>query len=240
MRPTGLVPLRSAPVAVRIGRPISVSDEASAAALSTAAHNTVRELAVPVTADYDGRLRQAVARFATSRRGLAFAGLWAVGEALSWPLISELLLAVLVVAAPRRAWRLTAAVILGSTIGALIGFYVARSAIALPAPLTTERMHVVVARETARDGSDAVASQAFSGIPFKVYVQAAGRDRDVEVAPFLAAATGGRALRMSAVAAFFALLGLLGRRARRWYPAYLVFLGSGFTLGLTRLVLAWR
>jgi 1-acyl-sn-glycerol-3-phosphate acyltransferase len=230
-------------VVVRIGDPVVVTSdgETDCATATDIVEHSVRELAAHrAEGARDSRLRSRVASFCASRRALALAAIWGLCEALSWPIVPEFLLAVLVVAAPRRWVSLTAATVVGSALGGLIGFAVARGGVALPAPLTTARMHSVVTAQIAGEGSAAVQHQPLSGIPFKVYVRAAGDDAHTSPLAFTVAASGARAPRMFAAAAIFALLGAVGRRARRWYGIYLVLLTGGFCIGIAKIVLAWR
>ena len=94
-------------------------------------------LASEQTARPDSVLRARVSRFAQTWRALLLVLVWAFAEALSWPLVPELLLAVLVVATPRSWLRLGAAAVFGSVLGGLVGFQLTMAHIELPQPLTT-------------------------------------------------------------------------------------------------------
>ncbi|MFC5147856.1 lysophospholipid acyltransferase family protein [Streptomyces aureoversilis] len=226
--------LRPALVRVRIGGPLHgpVSPERARAA--------VAELAGEASAhpERDSALRRRTAAVVASRRGLPLAFAWAFAEALSWPLMPELFLAVACAAAPRAALRLSFAALAGTLVGGLLALQVAASGVRLPAPLTTPRMHAEAVRELSGEGAAAVAHQPWNGVPFKVYAAAAGR---AHVAPgdFAVEAGAARSVRTVGVGLAFAALGALGRRLRQLYGLYLVLLGGGFAAGLSLIVAGW-
>ncbi|MCX5204010.1 1-acyl-sn-glycerol-3-phosphate acyltransferase [Streptomyces sp. NBC_00237] len=226
--------LRSALVRIRIGEPLpaSVTPEQARDAVA-ALHRRTNEESLR-----DSVVRRRVAAVAASRRGLPIAFLWAGAEALSWPLMPELLLAVACVAAPRAALKLSVTALAGSLAGSLLALQLASSGTPLPAPLTTDRMYSTVRTQLAAEGAAAVRHQPWNGIPFKVYAAEAGR-ADVPRADWLVASATARGTRTLAVGLGFAAFGMLMRRWRRFYPGYLVLLGAGFTVGLTLIVLGW-
>jgi 1-acyl-sn-glycerol-3-phosphate acyltransferase len=230
-----LLPVHGRPsyasVAVRIGTPVPPGDV-------DAARAAVVELSAAPADRADSRLRRGVARFASSPVGLLAVAVWAVAEALSWPLVPELLLAVLAVAAPRRAVVLAVTAAAASLAGGVLAVQLAAGGVQVPQPLVTDRMRVTVAAQTAADGAGAVVHQPLSGVPYKVYAAAAGRDH-VSVPVFVAASARGRGLRIVLVGLACGLLGAALRRLRALYPAYLVVLLSGFAVGLARVVAAW-
>ncbi|QLE76281.1 1-acyl-sn-glycerol-3-phosphate acyltransferase [Streptomyces rectiverticillatus] len=227
--------LRPALVQVRIGEPLRgpVSPERARAA--------VAELAGEAAArpERDSALRRRTAAVVASRRGLPLAFAWAFAEALSWPLMPELFLAVACAAAPRAALRLSLAALAGTLAGGLLALHLAASGAHLPAPLTTPRMHAEAAAQIGVEGARAVAHQPWNGVPFKVYAAAAGRAR---VAPgdFAVEAGVARSGRTVSVGLAFAALGVVGRRLRRFYAVYLGLLGGGFAVGLGLIVTGWN
>ncbi|WP_338703955.1 1-acyl-sn-glycerol-3-phosphate acyltransferase [Streptomyces sp. Q6] len=226
--------LRPSLVRVRIGDPLPASttpDEARAAV--AALHD--RTVAEPLA---DSRVRKRVARVVGSRAGLPLAFVWAGAEALSWPLMPELLLAIACVAMPRRALGLSVAALAGSLAGGLLALQLASTGVQLPAPLTTDRMRAEVRHELVAEGAAAVRHQPWNGIPFKVYAHEAGR-ADVPAGDFLAAAARARGTRTLAVGLAFGAFGFLAHRMRRRYGTYLILLGAGFTVGLTLIVAGW-
>lgn len=224
---------RSGPqrAAVRIGRAVGPDPAVVSAA--------VRALAAPPAPRADSRIRRAIARFAGSPVGLVTVFAWAVAEALVWPLLPEVALAVLGVAAPRRAVRLALVAALGSLTGGALMYALAAHGTVLPAPLTTGRMHATALAQLRSEGAGAVAHQPMSGIPYKVYGAAAGHT-GVGLLPFLWASLPARSLRILAVGVLAGVFGTGLRRWRRWYPAYLFAFVVLFAAGLTAVVLSWR
>lgn len=186
----------------------------------------------------DSAWRVAVARVAGSRRGLLLVAAWAFSEALSWPLLPEVILAVLCVAAPKAGPRLAATAALGSVAGGAAGYLLAARGIMLPQPLTTARMHAAVAAEVAAHGAAAVYAQPLSGIPFKVYVATIGAHR-AGLVPFIVASAQARGARMLAVGMIMTIAAACAARLRRFYPAYLLALAVVVTGGLSAVIAAW-
>ena len=245
---TGRRPRRAA-VIVRIGIPVVVQGGAG----EYAVHAATAEARARVTALMPGVSRGtvpagaaprdcacwvAVARFAGSRRGLLLAAAWAFGEALSWPLLPEVILAVLCVAAPKAGPRLAASAALGSVAGGAAGYLLASRGIVLPQPLTTDRMHAAVTAQVAAHGAAAVYAQPLSGIPFKVYVATAGARR-AGLAPFIVASAQARGVRILAAGMIMTIVAACAARLRRFYPAYLLALGAVVTGGLSAVFAAW-
>lgn len=179
-----------------------------------------------------------VARFAGSRAGAAAIFGWGFAEALSWPLIPEFALAVVVVAAPRKALRLAVLAALGSLAGGAVMYLLAAHGWTPPALLTTARMHSTVATQFAAGGAHAMAHQPLSGIPYKVYGAAAGH-AGVGLWPFLAASATARGLRIVSIGLILGGFGALTRRWRRWYPLYLALFGYLFAAGLAGILVYW-
>ncbi|TXS58265.1 1-acyl-sn-glycerol-3-phosphate acyltransferase [Streptomyces sp. sk2.1] len=226
--------LRSALVRVSIGDPLppAVGPQEARDAVVALHRRTVAE---PLR---DSATRRRVAAVAASRWGVPLAFLWALAEALSWPLMPELLLGAVCVAVPGAAPRLSLGALAGSLAGGLIALQLASAGVRLPAPLTTDRMRAEVRHELALEGASAVRHQPWNGIPFKVYGAEAGR-AGVPAADWLAASAKARGSRTLTVGLGFAAFGLLMRRHRRHYGRYLVLLGGGFAAGLSLIVAGW-
>jgi 1-acyl-sn-glycerol-3-phosphate acyltransferase len=225
--------LHPARVTVRIGSPTRDLPTAKAAlgALSVAPPNHRRD-------GRDSRLRRLLARFATSTAGLGLVAAWAVAEAVALPLIPEFTLGILAVAAPRRTVRLTLTAVVGSLAGGALMYTLAAHGLTPPAPLTTPRMHAVAAAQLATEGAPALHHQALSGIPYKVYGLAAGRD-EVGLGGFLWASAQARGVRILVTGLALGVLGAGLWHWRRWYPAYLVAFLLLFSASLASVVRAW-
>ncbi|MFD5190679.1 lysophospholipid acyltransferase family protein [Streptomyces sp. NPDC058357] len=226
--------LRSALVRVSIGDPLpSTTGPREARDAVVALH--ARTVAEPLK---DSATRRRVASVVTSRWGVPLAFCWGLAEALSWPLMPELLLAAVCVAVPRSALRMSLGALAGSLAGGLIALQLAAAGVQPPAPLTTERMRAEVRSELAAEGASAVRHQPWNGIPFKVYGAGAGR-AGVPSLDWLAASATARGSRTLTVGLGFAAFGLLMRRHRRRYGQYLVLLGGAFAAGLSLIVAGW-
>ncbi|MFI2208262.1 lysophospholipid acyltransferase family protein [Streptomyces sp. NPDC020141] len=227
--------LRSSLVRVRIGAPLppSATPEEARAAVSALHRRTSAESL------RDSRARRRIASLAASRAGLAIAFVWAFAEALSWPLMPELLLAAACTAAPRAALRLSATALAGSLAGSLLTLQLAGAGLAPPAPLTTDRMRAEARQQVAAESAGAVRHQPWNGIPFKVYAAEAGR-ADAPSGEWLASAAAARGSRTLTTGLSFAALALLLRRFRRFYGVFLALLTGGFAVALTLIVTAWR
>jgi 1-acyl-sn-glycerol-3-phosphate acyltransferase len=223
--------LQRAPVEIRIGAPLRcVEPEVARAAVAS--------LAAQPPSRADSAVRRRIAALACSRLGVALVAAWALAEALSWPLIPELLLAVLVSAAPRAGVRLSVTAAAASIAGGLLAYAAYAGGLSLPQPLTTPRMHATVAAQTAAEGAHAVLRQPLSGVPYKVYAAEAGRQRAGAV-PFALESAQARGTRIVLVGLGLAAVAALVGRWRRFYPLYLTALVPGFGLGLARVVSSW-
>lgn len=226
--------LRSALVRVTIGEPLppAVSPEGARDAVVALHARTVAE---PLR---DSATRRRVAAVVTSRWGVPLAFCWAFAEALSWPLMPELLLGTVCVAVPRAALKMSLGALAGSLAGGLLALQLASAGVHLPAPLTTDRMRAEVRHELALEGASAVRHQPWNGIPFKVYGAEAGH-AGVPASDWLTASAAARGSRTLTVGLAFAGFGLLMRRHRRRYGRYLALLGGGFAAGLSLIVHGW-
>ncbi|MEV0324178.1 lysophospholipid acyltransferase family protein [Streptomyces sp. NPDC050658] len=226
--------LRPALVRVAVGAPLpaSATPEEARDAVAALHRRTTEE---PLR---DSAARKRIAAVAASRWGLVLGFLWACAEALSWPLMPELFLAIACVAVPRRALKLSLAALAGSLAGGLLALQLAASGVQSPHPLTTDRMRAEVRQELAAEGAAAVRHQPWNGIPFKVYGSGAGR-ADIAPADWLAQSALSRGSRTLTVGLAFGAFGFLVHRLRRLYGLYLVLLGGGFTIGLSLIVAGW-
>jgi 1-acyl-sn-glycerol-3-phosphate acyltransferase len=171
-----------------------------------------------VTADVarHQRVYARMRRVAAGRAGLLTLYCWAVAEALMWPLIPDSALMGMAFAAPRRLARQWVATLSGTLTGGLIGLTAARAGASWPLPLVTGRM-----REAADGWLEAGAvglwHQPLSGVPYKTFVQAAGK-HDLDTVAWLVHTAGARGLRMLV---FGAVAASAGWALQRWVPASL-------------------
>ncbi|MEV6348055.1 lysophospholipid acyltransferase family protein [Actinoplanes sp. NPDC051851] len=253
----GLLPvhghLRRHPVTVRFGTPTHDLEEARRAVADLSQTPETARTAAPTTAapttdvppvagvdaeTPDSALRRRIAAFAHSRTGLLAVFLWAVAEALFWPLIPEFALAIVCVAAPRSARRLAPAAAVGTLCGGVLMYLLSAHGVHLPQLLTTARMHAFLNEQIAQFGPQGLRHQAFNGIPFKVYGATAGENH-LGLIPFLLNTLPGRFIRIIAIGLAFGALGAALNRLRRWYPYYLAVFLILFTLGLSGVIRHW-
>ncbi|MCO8307021.1 lysophospholipid acyltransferase family protein [Streptomyces sp. RKCA744] len=224
--------LRPHAVRVRIGRPLTTPD-------ADTARSAVLELLAECR-PRDSRVRRRIARLALSWRGLGLVAAWSFTEALSWPLLPELALAVLCVAAPRAGLRLTVSAAVASVAGGLVALALySGTSVELPQPLTTSRMHTTAQKEIRLEGARAVRHQPASGIPYKVYAAEAGR-AGVPAGAWALRSTAARGQRIVGVGLVLTLIGVLSQRWRRFFPQYLIFVGVAFTALFALVISAWR
>jgi 1-acyl-sn-glycerol-3-phosphate acyltransferase len=224
--------LRPRPVAVRIGAPLRDPDKRTL-------RNAVVDLAADPAPPRTSPLHRRAALVAAGTTGLLLAFAWGFAEAVVWPLVPELFVALVALALPKSAPRLALAAAAGSLAGGLAAYAIGAAGLHPPAPLTTPRMHAVAAAQLDAEGAAALRHQPFSGIPYKVYAVRAGAG-DVPVASFAAWTVAARGGRIVGTGLALALTGLLLRRLLvRAYGTYVVGLGGGFALSLRRVVEVW-
>lgn len=169
----------------------------------------------------------------------AGAAAWGVAEATSWPVIAEMSLVLVGVAAPRRLLPAAACLAAGSAAGVGLTAALARRGVLLPAPLTTTRMHAAAAAHLAA-GPAGVWHQLANGVPIKVYARQAGLARS-PLPPFLAAAAAARTTRILGVGVLLTgAAQLLQPWLRRLYGGYLLAASAALALGLRRVYRSWR
>jgi 1-acyl-sn-glycerol-3-phosphate acyltransferase/membrane protein YqaA with SNARE-associated domain len=233
--------LHRCPVTVRFGDPVETSGPRNAEERTERIRAAIVELGDDPrgsTAVPDSRVRRRVAAVAASRLGILIVAAWAFAEALSFPILPEVALAIACVAAPRAGVRLTLIAAASSVLGGVAGYELAAHAIALPQPLTTGRMHAVVAAQTAREGAAAVRHQPFSGIPFKVYAAQAGRAH-VGLGAFVRQAAAARGARIAGFGLGLTAFGAAARSRRRFYGWYLAAFGVCFVALLAAVLTYW-
>ena len=117
-----------------------------------------------------------VSKIAASWVGLVIVFFWAFGEGVSWPLLAEMPLMLLVITVG-RSWRgalLIATSAAGSALGILTTWYLVSHGHSPPTPLTTPRMRATALQQMTSDPATAFWHQTYNGIPVKLYAHASG------------------------------------------------------------------
>lgn len=165
-----------APLEVRYGKAVSVNPgEESKVAEETRLE--IIDLLKNPTRNSPGFGWSRVNKIASSWIGLAIVFCWAFGEGVSWPLLAEMPLMLLVVTVGRKwqgVWLILASA-LGSTLGILTTWYLVSRGHNPPSPLTTPRMHSTALRQMMANPHSAFWYQTYNGIPVKVYAHMAGQ-----------------------------------------------------------------
>ena len=117
-----------------------------------------------------------VQKAAFSWVGLIICFLWAMGEGISWPLIAEMPLLLLVVSVGwhRRGAALIASSALGSMLGIIVTWALVRQGVHPWSPLTTQAMFDYAHQQLSSNPAAAFNDQMTNGIPVKVYAHEAG------------------------------------------------------------------
>jgi 1-acyl-sn-glycerol-3-phosphate acyltransferase len=201
--------LRRGPLELRWGQPLEVRPGEVGAAALEARRRIVQRLDRPAVAR-PGRAWARAATLAARPLGIALVFAWALAEGVSWPLLAEMPLVLLAVAARRRALPLVLAAVAGSVGGILLTWWLTSHGIDPPAPFTTPHMEATASAQVAADPTRAFLAQTVDGIPVKVYAAAAGHLR-LSLADLLGAAWP-RAARIAAVGSLAWLTGSVLRR----------------------------
>ena len=217
---------RRAGVVVRFGAPIRPPADADPRTVS----DDLRERVVAMLGERPERERwhARAGRFARSRAALALGFAWGWCEALFFPIVPDLYLAPLAMAAPRR----TVPLVLSATAGSVLGGAVAHSLgpgwsspLLAGAPLVTPRM--IASAEMWLDdlGPRGLLRQPLSGIPYKVFALSS---RDLGSVPFVGYSLLARGARLAAVGGLFACGGMAF--ARWWDRFFVPFVVVGLAL----------
>jgi membrane protein YqaA with SNARE-associated domain len=169
---------------------------------------------------------------------------WSAAEALWWPIVPDVALAVLAFTNPAGWPWMALATAAGSMAGGLVAYGLGRRGLVPAMPMTTARMAEAVDGWLAGGTAGGLRHQPLSGVPFKVFAYRAAGNR-VGPAPFVAAAALARGARMLAVAAAAAALGRVFWTASpaatqpRLYVLLLALAVAGFAVGLARIRRRW-
>lgn len=239
--PKGRVLPRCAPVALAFGTPVRVPRGADLAHANARLEARVRRLARAAELARAPRIcwHARAAALARSRRGVVLAFAWGFAESLFFPIVPDVAVALLALAAPGAFLRLGIAAAAGSVTGGALAWWIGALGAAPPMLLVTPRMHATAADWLASDGAGAMWRQPWSGIPYKVFGYQAA-DAGVALGPFAWATLLARGARLLEVGVAFALVGRAGRRVapRAWGAASVVFTVL-FGFGLARVVVRW-
>ena len=228
--------VRPRPVEVRIGAALHPGELTVDADGAAALRDRVLALRVgPARAPVSPAWRW-VSRRATARSLLPLSFLVGAAEALSWPVLAEVQLALWVACVPRRVLPAALALTAGSVAGVVVHVLLVRHGIAPPLPLTTPRMLETAARQLADEGAPALLHQPLS-IPVKVYAAQAADVPLLPLALWTAAARGARILAVGLAVRLLA--GRLAPLLRRLYGAYLAVVVTAVAVGLHLVVSRW-
>jgi len=155
----------------------------------------------------------------------------ALAEASVFPVPPDVLLMPMVVAAPKRWWRIAAICTAGSVLGALVGYGIGWGFYESVGQWIVRTYHLQEHVETVRRAYEqnaflTIFAAAFTPIPFKVITVAAGLFR-IPLAVLVIAAIVGRAMRFFLVAA---LLRACGERLASWIEKYFDWLALLFVV----------
>lgn len=184
-----------------------------------------------------GRTWTRVSKLVATRAGIAFLVAWTFSEALIWPLIAELPLILLASCAVtlRRGIIVSAWAAGGSVAGVYLHWWLVKSGVNVPLPLTTERMYERAVQDWATP-LKAGGAQASNGVPIKVYAQVAG---DTGLGFWVVAQA--MVLRVTRIMAFGVLAAFIGEKIKRYTKPSLGIIQSWcFILFITLLWLIVR
>lgn len=172
-----------------------------------------------------------VAKVVDSPKGLALAFGWGYAEAISFPVMADMELAFLGAAVPRRTVGHSVAIGLGAAAGTATHVWLRRKGIRVPMPMTSPRMQDAAQVHLARRGLHSFWAQPFTGIPFKVYADAAASTNasipKIVTASFLARGT--RTIGFGLVAA--GVSHALQKQSRRVWGRWMLASGAAWLYG---------
>lgn len=234
---------RRGPVAVVFGDPVPSAEASGCEHLRRhvqVAATAARRDAAALAPTFFERARS----FAHSPSAPRLLFLWAVAEALVWPIVPDFALFPLLLVAPTRAAAMVSVTAAGSVVGGLAAYVVGASAagpsLLAAAPLVSDQMVAAAAQMLRDDGALGLLGQPLSGIPYKVFaLQAAGAD--VAVPGYIVMSVVARAGRFLVVALLAVLLSSILRPLwERGLHLFLVLYSVSFVAGLVRVFASWN
>jgi len=183
--------------------------------------------------------RERVASVLAGGLGVGVVATWSFAEAISWPLLPEVILFIALLAAPACWTRLVPAAISASVCGGMVAWTLGLSGAVAPQPLVTEPMRERVVQQVDDCGAAAVRQQPLSGVPYKVYAAYAGH-AGVEPVAFATESLAARGLRIGVLGVLFAGVGVVVNRRPRIYSWLVTVSAAVFAVGLAQVVAAHR
>lgn len=225
-------------VTVAIGTPAGFADGDEAMPAAAGLQVAVQRLADSASHVHRQPLYERVRRFAGSPKAVALCFVWGLAEALLFPIVPDLAVAVLVLAVPSRAPVLALAAVAGSVSGGTLA-YALGPGLLEHAPLVTERMTDSASIWMTNEGAEGLRHQPFSGVPYKVFgMQAA--EAGLGYGEFLWHSALARGGRIGVVAIAFAGAGTAMKFwVRPRFGLGIAALVSVFVLGLVATVRFW-
>ena len=241
---------RAHPVSVLIGAPIEPDRSLPPAVAAERIRRRVSRLHAAARLLRPPRRRTLMQRargLACSRTGLMLAFAWGVAEALFFPIVPDVGVALLAVAAPSRFLPLALASTGGSVAGGAVSYALgptpAGGWLLAHAPLVTDRMRGHALETLSSGGAGGLIGQPWTGIPFKVFgYQAAAAG--VGFGSFLLNSIAGRGFRIILAGGVFAGAAWVPQRlvpswVERLYALFVVAFLVLFGVGLARVVSSW-
>lgn len=148
--------------------------------------------------------------FCCSQKGLTLMFLWAVAEAIFWPIVPDAMLFPMALGGQRRYWKILGAAVLGSALGGVAMYlfaYLVPGAVASILPrLPVVQDFMIQRARTALDQQGVMAfwTQPWSGVSYKVYALEGGARR-FDPVTVLSLSILARSLRMFVTSAAAAL-----------------------------------
>lgn len=240
--PKGSKRPRRRAIAVVFGDPIEPSGSVGSSSLRRRVQELAEDARSEVTASSPTFFERA-RRFALSPAAFPFLFLWALAEAVIWPVVPDFALLPLILLVPGRAVAFTIVTLAGSLVGGSVAFALGQSpaapAFLEAAPLVTEPM-VTAARDVlGARGAEGLWSQPLSGIPYKAFALQSA-PAGIGFAEYLLMSALARGARFVAVALAAALLARVLRPLwERALHLFLLLYTVSFGVGLARVVARW-
>ncbi len=239
-RPT-LGSVRTAPLGIRIGTPVTISADSDVSHVSNELHDAVADLVrQPAPTVGSSPTWEWAQANLSGAHGAAFTFGWAFAEGLFFPIVAEAGVLPVALAHGPRSLPAVGAAAAGSVAGVAANWALARAGVRVPWPLTTPDMHEAARRGLRRNVGSALLDQRSNGIPVKVYARIAG-ELGIPARVLMPAVARARASRIVPAGLLAATIGQLATdRLRVSYGGVLVGSGIGFAVGLELVIRRWK